>query len=58
MKNINYIIGAKFNNTFGKISNKIFDCVRSSIVDKYFNIKEDIIDQVLDSLRHQIYEKY
>lgn len=58
MKNINYTIGAKFSNTLDKFSNKIFDCVRTSIADKSFNIKEDIIDQVLDSLKHQIYEKY
>lgn len=58
MKNINYTIGAKFSNTLDKFSNKIFDCVRTSIADKSFNIKEDIIDQVLDSLKYQIYGKY
>lgn len=58
MKNINYTIGAKFSNTLDKISNKLFDCVKASIADKSFNIKEDIIDQVLDTLKHQIYEKY
>lgn len=58
MKNLNYTIGAIFSNTHDKISNKVFDCVGTSIADKSFNIKEDIIDQVLDSLKHQIYEKY
>lgn len=59
MKNVNYTIGAKFSNTFDKISNKVFDCVRASTVpDKSFNIEEDIIIQVLDRLKTQIYEKY
>ncbi len=58
MKNVNYTIGAKFSNTFEKISNKLFGCVKASIADKSFTIKEDIIDQVLDTLKHQIYEKY
>lgn len=58
MKNVNYTIGAKFSNTLDKISNKVFDCVRASIADKSFNIEEDVIIQVLDRLKTQIYEKY
>jgi hypothetical protein len=58
MKNVNYTIGAKFSNTFDKISNKVFDCVRASMPDRSFNIEEDIIIQVLDCLKTQIYEKY
>jgi hypothetical protein len=58
MKNINYTIGAKFNDTHNRISNKVFDCIRASIEDRSFNIEEDIINQVLDRLKTQIYEKY
>ena len=58
MKNINYTIGAKFSNTLDKISNKIFDCVRVCIADKSFNIEDDTINQVLERLKTQIYEKH
>ena len=58
MKNINYTIGAKFSNTHDNISNKVFDCVRASMLDQSFNIEEDIIIQILDRLKTQIYEKY
>ena len=73
MKNIHYTIGAKFSNTHDKISNKVFDCVGTSIsvksfnskedviyqlLDRSFDIEEDIIIQVLDCLKTQIYEKY
>ncbi|MCF8339658.1 MAG: hypothetical protein K9I82_01655 [Chitinophagaceae bacterium] len=58
MKNINYTIGAKFSNTLDEISNKIFDSVSTSIADKSFNIKEDVMNQVLEILKKQIYEKH
>jgi hypothetical protein len=58
MKNIHYTIGAKFNDTHNRISNKVFDCVRASMIDESFNIEEDIIIQILDRLKTQIYEKY
>jgi hypothetical protein len=58
VKNINYTIGAKFSNTLDEISNKIFDSVRTSIADKSFNIKEDVMNQVLEILKKQIYEKH
>ena len=58
MKNINYTIGAKFSNTLDEISNKIFDSVRTSIADRSFNIKEDVMNQVLEILKKQIYEKH
>ena len=73
MKNINYTIGAKFSNTHDNISNKVFDCVGTSILDKSINIQEDVINQVLDKsfnskediirqiheiLKKQIYEKH
>jgi hypothetical protein len=58
MKNLNYTIGAKFNDTHNRLSNKVFDCVRASMLDQSFNIEEDIIIQILDRLKTQIYEKY
>lgn len=58
MKNLNYTIGAKINDTHNRISNKVFDCVRASMLDQSFNIEEDIIIQILDRLKTQIYEKY
>ena len=58
MKNIHYTIGAKFNDTHNRISNKVFDCVRASMIDESFNIEEHIIIQILDRLKTQIYEKY
>lgn len=71
MKNLNYTIGAIFSNTHDNISNKVFDCVGTSISVKSFNSKEDviyqaldgsfnidIINQVLDTLKNQIYGKY
>lgn len=58
MKNLNYTIGAKFNDTHNRISNKVFDCVRTSIEDRSFNIKEGYGTLVLDRLKTQIYEKY
>ena len=73
MKNLNYTIEAIISNTHDKISNKVFDCVGTSIsvksfnskedviyqaLDGSFNIEEDIIIQVLDRLKTQIYEKY
>ena len=58
MKNIHYTIGAKFNDTHNRISNKVFDCVRASMLDESFNIEDDIIIQILDRLKTQIYEKY
>lgn len=57
MKNLNYTIGAIFSDTHDKISNKVFDCVGVSISDRSFNAKENVINQVLDSLKTQIYEK-
>jgi hypothetical protein len=58
MKNLNYTIGAIFSDIHDKISNKVFDCVGTSISDRSFNSKEGVINQVLDSLKTQIYEKY
>lgn len=58
MKNLNYTIGAIFSNTHDKISNKVFDCVGTSISDRSFNSKEGVINQVLDTLKNQIYGKY
>ena len=58
MKNLNYTIGAKFNDTHNRLSNKVFDCVRASMLDESFNVEEDIIIQVLNRLKTQIYEKY
>lgn len=58
MKNLNYTIGAKFNDIHNRLSNKVFDCVRASMLDQSFNIEEDIIIQILDRLKTQIYEKY
>lgn len=58
MKNLNYTIGAIFSDIHDKISNKVFDCVGTSISDRSFNSKEGVINQVLDSLKHQIYGKY
>jgi hypothetical protein len=58
MKNLNYTIGAIFSDIHDKISNKVFDCVGTSISDRSFNSKEGVINQVLDHLKTQIYEKY
>ena len=58
MKNLNYTIGAIFSDIHDKISNKVFDCVGTSISDRSFNSKEGVINQVLDCLKTQIYEKY
>ena len=58
MNNLNYTIGAIFSDIHDKISNKVFDCVGTSISDRSFNSKEGVINQVLDSLKTQIYEKY
>ena len=58
MKNLNYTIEAKFNDSHNRLSNKVFDCVRASMLDQSFNIEEDIIIQILDRLKTQIYEKY
>ena len=58
MKNLNYTIGAIFSDTHDKISNKVFDCVGTSISDRSFNSKEDIIRQILEILKKQIYEKH
>ena len=58
MKNLNYTIGAIFSDIHDKISNKVFDCVGTSISDRSFNSKECVINQVLDHLKTQIYEKY
>jgi hypothetical protein len=58
MKNLNYTIGAIFSDIHDKISNKVFDCVGTSISDRSFNSKEGVINQVLDRLKTQIYEKY
>ena len=58
MKNLNYTIGAKFNDSHNRLSNKVFDCVRASMLDQSFNIEEDIIIQIRDRLKTQISEKY
>ena len=58
MKNLNYTIGAIFSDIHDKISNKVFDCVGTSISDRSFNSKDDIIRQILEILKKQIYEKH
>ena len=58
MKNFNYTIEAIFSDTHDNISNKVFDCVGTSISDRSFNSKEGVINQVLDTLKNQIYGKY
>lgn len=43
MKNLNYTIGEIFSNAHNKISNKVLDFVGTSISDRSFNSKEDVI---------------
>jgi hypothetical protein len=67
MKNLNYTIEAIFSDTHDNISNKVFDCVGTSIADRGFSFTQkmeyitvfsdqDIKNKIIDEKINSIYQ--